>query len=280
VIWVAEAQVSSVIDLDAACAAVRAALVAQHGGTAQTMEKTSIVWGEGHTLHAIGGRVGDLVGTKTWAHTAGGAAPLLILWDAETGERRAIIEAFALGQLRTAAISAIATDVLADADADTLAVIGSGKQAGAQVEAVRSVRPVREIRVYSPTPQHRNAFAARVGASTAQSVDEAVDGAGIVTTITRARQPFVSAAMLSPTVHINAVGAISPERSELADDVVTGASMVVSDSPQLASDLPANVRSLASVVAHPVARTGRTVFKSMGIGLADVAVGAAVLQRI
>ena len=105
--WITEAEVLERLTLAGAISAVEQALAREAAGTAKTMLKTHVAWGEGHTLHAIGGVDGDLVGTKTWAHTAGGANPLLILWDSETGERRAVIEAFALGQLRTAAMSGV-----------------------------------------------------------------------------------------------------------------------------------------------------------------------------
>lgn len=293
-IWLTEADVAALVDLPAANDAVRATLVLQHLGRAQTMEKTSVVWGDGHTLHAIGGEVAgsELVGTKTWAHTAGGAMPLLVLWDAATGRLRAVVEAFALGQLRTAAVSAVATDLLAAPDADVLAVIGSGKQAFAQAAAVASVRTLRSIRVHSPTPDHREAFAERLreadaapDISACSSVSDAVDGAGVVTTVTRASDAFLHGAMLTGTPHTNAVGSISPERRELADDVVAGAALVVADSPDAARrlsselDAAAEVRSLADVAASGSTKPGRTVFKAMGIGLADVAVGAEALAR-
>src|SRR4051812_20902605 len=148
------------------------------------MVKTHLAWGDGHTLHAIGGVDGDLVGTKTWAHTAGGANPLLVLWDSESGERRAVIEAFLLGQLRTAAMSGVATRLLADPATTVVAVIGTGKQAGPQVEALRAVLPVEHVRVFSPDAAHREAFADRVDAIACDSVEDAVDGAGVVTTAT------------------------------------------------------------------------------------------------
>lgn len=293
-IWLAEADVVELVDLVAAVAAVRSALVLEHRGQAQTMPKTSVVWGDGHTLHAIGG-VADgvgLVGVKTWAHTAGGASPLLVLWDAATGALRAVVEAFALGQLRTAAVSAVATDHLAAPDADVLAVIGSGRQAFAQVAAVAAVRPLKAVAVHSPTATHRASFVDRLRSVDAApevldcaSVAEAVDGAAIVTTVTRAREPILHADMLAANTHINAMGAISLERRELAADVAAGASCVVADSPDTARRLSheleeaAEIVALSALVSGRARPNGRSVFKSMGIGLADVAVGAEVLSR-
>lgn len=292
--WLAEADVTALVDLTAAIAAVEAALTAQASGAGQTMEKTHVSWAGGDTLHALGGELtaSGLVGTKTWAHTAGGAAPLLALWDASSGELRAVVEAFALGQLRTAAVSAVATRWLADPHADTLAMVGTGKQALAQVAAVAAVRPLAMVRVHSPTPEHRAAFVEVVRAELgitveeAGSVAEASDGAGIVTTATRARAPFLDAGMVDPDTHVNAIGAITPERREITDDLVARAGLVAADSSEAARDLSAElaaapeVTALSAVVAGDARRPegGSSVFKAMGIGLADVAVGAAVLE--
>src|SRR4051812_12367821 len=246
------------------------------------MVKTHLAWGAGHTLHAIGGVDGDLVGTKTWAHTAGGASPLLLLWDSNTGERRAVIEAFALGQLRTAAMSGVATRVPAEPTASVVAVIGTGKQAGAQVEALRTVLPVEQVRVFGRDPERRAAFAARVDAVPCASVEEAVDGAAVITTATRATTPFLTASMVRSGAHVNAIGAITPERAELAPDLLARC-FLAPDSVESARALGAEVRDrdlvpLSSLLAGGRPAADVTLFKAMGIGLADVALGRAILE--
>lgn len=281
--WITEDEVRARLTLPAAIDAVEAALAREARGEAQTMLKTHVAWGDGHTLHAIGGVDGDLVGTKTWAHTAGGANPLLILWDSETGERRAVVEAFRLGQLRTAAMSGVATRLLADPATTVVAVVGSGKQAGPQVDALRAVLPVREVRVFSPDEAHRTSFAARVDGIACDTVDAAVDGAGVITTATRATTPFLRSSMVGRGAHVNAVGAITPERAELCADLVDRA-LLVTDSVESAMRLAREVvdrdlRPLSALLAtgtRPDADI--TVFKAMGIGLADVALGRAILE--
>jgi ornithine cyclodeaminase len=280
--WITEDEVRERLDLRRAIDAVEAALAREASGEARTMLKTHVAWGSGHTLHAIGGVDGDLVGTKTWAHTAGGANPLLILWDSETGERRAVIEAFLLGQLRTAAMSGVATRLFADPAATVVAVIGSGKQAGPQVDALRAVLDVDEVRVFSPDAAHRTAFAERVGAVACDSVEAAVDGAGVITTATRATSPFLRSSMVAAGAHINAIGAITPERAELCTDLVDRA-LLVTDSVTSAQTLATEVRdrelvALSSLVGRPRPDADVTVFKAMGIGLADVALGRAILE--
>src|SRR5436305_10750930 len=162
--WLAEKEVSELIDLPAAIDAVEAGLRLEAAGAGETMEKTHVAWGGGHTLHALGAALPgrNVVGTKTWAHTAGGATPLLLLWEADSGRLVAVIEAFVLGQLRTAAVSAVATRWMAAPDAAELAIIGSGKQALPQVAAVLAMRPIERVRIFSPNAEHARALAVRV----------------------------------------------------------------------------------------------------------------------
>jgi alanine dehydrogenase len=286
--WVSEGEVVERLDLPNAIEAIERALAREAAGTAKTMMKTHLAWGDGHTLHAIGGLDGDLVGTKTWAHTAGGATPLLILWDSETGERRAVIEAFALGQLRTAAMSGLATRMLADPTTAIGAVIGTGKQALPQVSALVSVLPITSIRVYGRDKERRKAMATRVEGElriatvVSDSVAEAVDGAGVITTATRATEPFLAGSMVASGTHVNAIGAITPERAELFADLVDR-SFVATDSVEQARALAREVdgrelRALSSLVGSPRPAADVTLFKAMGIGLADVALGRAILE--
>lgn len=286
--WISELEVVKALTLPRAIDAIERALAREAVGAAKTMVKTHISWGDGHTLHAIGGVDGDLVGTKTWAHTAGGAAPLLILWDTETGERRAVIEAFALGQLRTAAMSGLATRILADPATTIAAVIGTGKQALPQASALATVLGLSAMRVYGRSRDKAVAMATRVrdemgiDAIAVDSVADAVAGAGVITTATRATEPFLTAAMVDRGAHVNAIGAITPERAELAPDLLDRA-FVVADSVESARNLGTevqgrNLRALSSLVGASRPPADVTVFKAMGIGLADVALGRAILE--
>ena len=297
-LWITEADVAAAIDLRGANAAVRDALLHEHAGTASTLAKTATEFGGHGTLHALGGTGvptdgGEVVGTKSWAHTPGGATPLVVLWDAMSGALLAVIEAFALGQLRTAAVSAIATDVIAAPDAAVFAMVGTGKQALAQVAAVASQRALRQVRIHSRTAEHRAAFCGVVGERIpgidvvdCADVRSATEGADVITTATRSRTPILDATMVGPRTHVNALGSITNDRRELDDSIVALAGLVVSDSPAAARalssefDSAADVLSLSAVVAEPAAtsaRSGASIFKAMGLGLADVAIAAAVL---
>lgn len=298
-VWLREADVVDALDLSGAVDAVAAGFAAEAAGRAVTMVKTHLAW-PGGQLHAVGGMLDDVVGTKTWAHTAGGAQPLLVLFGRDDGRVVAVIEAFALGQMRTAAVSAVLTDCLARTDADTMAMCGTGKQALAQVAAVAAVRPLRRVQVWSPNEDRRAAFASRVeteldlAAVACGSPADVCAEADVVTVATRASAPFLASADVERGVHLNAVGAITPERAELEPALVERC-VVVADNVAQARELSAElgdaygdddaawarVRSLADVVAAGAGRPADadvTLGKAMGVGLADVAIGVACLH--
>jgi ornithine cyclodeaminase len=303
-LWITEADVVAALSLPEAIEALEKGLALEAAGTARNMAKTHQIWGGHHTLHAIGAVVegAHTVGTKTWAHTAGGATPLVTLWNSDTGRLEAIIEAFALGQMRTGGISGVATDRMADERADELAIVGTGKQALTQVMSVAAVRHLKHIRVYSPTPENRRAFIAKLEklfpALTlldAQSVEEAVKDAPIVTVVTRAKSPILTAKMLAKGAHLNAVGAITPEREEFTQDVFVRVDAIAVDTVESVKSLSAefrkrfgdgdwsSVKPLSELVAAKAKRppgADVTLFKAMGMGLSDLALGIEILKRV
>ena len=303
-IWISEREVVDLLALPEAIDALRDGLLEEAAGYANNMVKTHATWADGSTLHAIGAvfeRWG-MAGTKTWAHTASGAMPLLILIDAQTGAIQAIIEAFALGQMRTGGISGLATEVMARADARRMTMIGAGKQSLTQVAAIAAVRALDRISVWSPTAAKREAFAARVeealGIETVAttSLEEALDAADIVTLATRARLPFLMANALPRGVHINAVGAITPERAEFEAALLDRATVLAADSVPQVRQLSREfieafgedekswqrLQPLSQLVADDASRPIKadlTLFKAMGMGISDLSLGIAILQR-
>lgn len=296
-IWITDSDVMSAMNMRGAIEAVENGVAAEARGEATAMLKTHAEWAGG-TLHGIGAVFPKLgfAGTKTWAHTPRGASPLLILFDSENGAVRAVIEAFKLGTLRTAAASGVATRWLAEESADRLAIIGSGKQALTQVEAVLAVRRIRQVRVFSPSAEHRVQFAERVRKEfnvdvvVAASVAEAVKDAPIITTVTRAKEPFLHAGMIARGAHINAVGAILPGRAELATDVIARCTRIVSDSPaqaqKLSSELTGHLERMQSLGELVVSKQKRkvdddlTLLKSLGTGVLDLSVGIEVYRKV
>jgi alanine dehydrogenase len=302
-IWITEQDVVELLDLGEAMAALERGLRHEADGHAHNMVKTHVAWGHSN-LHAIGAvfTTERLAGTKTWAHTEGGATPLLVVIDANDGALKCIVEAFALGQMRTGGISGVATDWLAAPDADDMALVGTGRQALLQVAAVHAVRPLKRLRVYSPRPESRKHFIEQVRAELgleaieAPSAAAAVEGAPIVTLVTRATAPIVAAGMLARGAHVNAIGAITLEREELAQDVFGRASRIAVDSlpaaQRLSKELAARfggpgaawdaVLPLARVVATGARRRAGedlSIFKAMGMGISDLALGAELYAR-
>ena len=304
-LWLSEADVVALMDMGEAIAALETGLRAEASGDAENMVKTHATWGQGDTLHAIGAtfpRAG-FVGTKTWAHTEGGACPVLVLFDSHDGALKAVIEAFALGQLRTGGISGVATRWLAAEGADELAVIGTGKQALTQVAAVAAVRPLKRVRVYSPNAEHRANFSKKLEAENfgfaiaeAASVAQAVKDAPIVTLVTRATQPFLRAEMLARGAHVNAVGAIVPSRVEFAPDIFPRCGRIAVDNLAQVRKLSREfmdyfgadearwrqILPLSQLLVRGEQRPGDadlTLFKAMGMGVSDLSLGIELYNK-
>jgi alanine dehydrogenase len=303
-LWLSESEVVSMMDIGESIGALERGLLAEAQGNAANMVKTHVEW-DGSTLHAIGAifPVMGFCGTKTWSHTKDGATPLLILFDSNNGSLKAVIESFALGQMRTAAASGVATRWLAAPTAEEFAMIGTGKQAITQVAAVLAVRQIKRIRVFGRNETRRNQFVSRlrsefqaeVTAST--SVREAVEGASIITVATRAPEPILSADMLRTGAHINSVGAIVPSRAEISQDVLARSTQIVTDSIPQAQKLSREmieffgssnserwgaVQPLASIVAKRPTRNAAddlTLFKALGVGISDLSLGIELYQK-
>jgi alanine dehydrogenase len=301
-VWLTEDDVAELLTIEDAIEVLAGSYRLAAQGTASAMRRAHVRSGEA-ILHAVGGTVGELAGTKTWTYTPQGAAPLLILFSLVDGSIRGIVEAFAMGQMRTAATSGLATRVLAREAAGTLALIGSGRQAFSQALAIACVRPLRAIRVFGRSPERRMALARRLNdalgieTTCAGSPAEAIAGASIVTLVTRAAEPIVTSSMLEPGQHVNAVGAIVPSRRELDESAVARCDAIFADSVDQAredaGELRAaaeagvldweRVRGLDTIVDAPssAVRGDRdiTLFKAVGLGLSDVALGAELIRR-
>src|SRR5215203_6614350 len=150
----------------------------------------------------------------------------ILLFDPETGEPVATMDGRLITEVRTAAVSAVATDRLAKPDASVLAIIGSGVQARSHLEALRLVRQFEEVRVWSP--RHAEDFARQFdGVGATSSAEEAVRGADVVVTATTSKVPVLFGEWLSPGAHINALGAPRPNWRELDDEVLRRARVYV-----------------------------------------------------
>jgi ornithine cyclodeaminase/alanine dehydrogenase-like protein (mu-crystallin family) len=238
-----------------------------------------------------------IAGVKTYAAGRGGASFVLALFDAETDETIALIEADRLGQFRTGAASGVAAKFLAADGATSLGVIGAGTQAEMQLRCVRAAVPALEhVLVYSLTPERREQFAQALGVEAAQSAQDAAVQ-DVVVTITTSRDPVLRGDWLRPGALVCAAGANRPQARELDNAVLQRAAFVCCDSVEDAriesGDLiePVQqgvldwleVHELSEVVSGQVQGRQSTddivVFKSNGIAAWDLAIGAVAVER-
>ncbi len=246
----------------------------------------------GSTLHSLAGAWEKYFGTKIYsANPKFGANFFFLLFDAETARPLAQFEANYLGQIRTGAASGYATDVLAAPEASKLAIIGSGFQAQTQFDAIRAVRPIKEVRVWSRDEAKRAAFARSIGAVTVATAEEAVRGAQIVATATSAKDPVLEASWIAAGTHINAMGSNQAARRELPSELIARADVLVVDSVEQAKieagDLllapvdwtDPRIVELAKIEARPQG-SPVTIFKSIGLGVEDVAAAAFVYEQL
>jgi alanine dehydrogenase len=303
-LWITEAEVTSLMSLPDAVAALERILAMEAKGEAANMTKAHLMVGANDAMHAIGGAVAGagLCGTKTWVNIAGKSQTVLVLFSLEDGALRAVIEATALGQTRTAAMTGVGTKRLAPDEADEVAVIGSGKQALPQTAACAAVRKLKHVRVYSRRPEAREAFAQSVRdalglrVTACATLEDAVRDAPIVTLITNATEPFFTSAMAARGSHINAMGAIVPARAEFTQDIFPRCGVIAVDTVagtrELSSefrarfgDKPADwnaVLPISRLVAEDRTRPAGadlTLFKAMGMGLSDLALGVEILAQ-
>ncbi len=146
------------------------------------------------------------------------------LFDGETGATRALVNAGAITSIRTAAVTAVATRLLARPDARTLAILGSGTQGRSHLEAMRAVLPFDEVRVWSRTPGNASKLD---GVREVATPEEAVRGADVVVTVTSAREPIVRREWLAEGAHVNAVGSSIPTTRELDTETMAAAALFV-----------------------------------------------------
>jgi ornithine cyclodeaminase/alanine dehydrogenase-like protein (mu-crystallin family) len=213
---------------------------------------------------------------------------VILLFRPETGEPLAMMDGRLITEMRTAAVSAVATQHLARPEASVLAILGSGVQARSHLEALRQVRSLREVRVWSP--RNARVFAEQHGVQAVASPEAAVRGADLVVLATSAETPVLHGSWLSPGTHVNAVGAVRPDWRELDDEVLARARLYV-ESREAALHESGDVMAAGSIAAElgevaagiqPGRRTADeiTLFKSVGVAVEDVAAAALVYAEV
>jgi ornithine cyclodeaminase/alanine dehydrogenase-like protein (mu-crystallin family) len=207
------------------------------------------------------------------------------LVDPETGTPLAVMDGRLITEMRTAAVSAVATNLLASVGAKILAILGSGVQAHSHAEALRLVRQFEEIRVWSPTREHAERFAKEIGAKS-MSAEEAARGADVIVTATSSKTPVLHGLWLKPGCHVNVVGASRPDWREMDDEAM--ANVVFVDSREGAMKEAGDV-ILSSAKIHaelgealagkvPARANETTIFKSLGMAVEDIAAAMLVYR--
>ena len=218
----------------------------------------------------------------------------VFLCDGETGQLRALLDASAVTAVRTAAVSAVATRALAREEAKELAILGAGVQARSHLEALPHVRQFDKVRIWSRTPEHAQAVASESPlAEVAESAEVAVRGADVVVTATSSREPVVERSWLVPGAHVNAVGSSIPTARELDTDTMTEAALFCDARESLVNEAgdyllaglsEESIRAELGEVLTGAAEGRRdaeelTVFKSLGLGVEDLAAAEHVYER-
>ncbi|MCC6887008.1 MAG: ornithine cyclodeaminase family protein [Hyphomicrobiales bacterium] len=297
-LYLREADVRELLDMPSCIQALRQAFAAEAKGAANVVPRARWPFG-GVRLNVMGG--GEH-GSRRFALKSYGAGVFHVLLYAEGEGLLAIIEADVLGQVRTGAASAVASEMMARPGAAKVALVGTGRQARTQVLALKAIGMLDTLVVAARSRAKLEAFCTRIAdelgipSRAATSIEEAAAGADIVVIATGSAEPVLKQAWLAPGAHVNAIGANAANRRELDDDCVLKASLVVTDHIEQAKieagefiDLAktgrfdwSTVRPLHQIVVGPRIpsdATSHTLFKSLGVGLEDVAAASVVYDR-
>ena len=210
---------------------------------------------------------------------------MILLFERDTGIPVAVMDGRLITEMRTAAVSAVATKLLASPDAHVLAILGSGVQARSHLEALALVRRFDEIRIWSRTARHAETLAEEIG-GTAMSAAQAVRDADVVVTVTSSTTPVLKGEWLKPGCHVNAVGACRPDWRELDDRAVHNVLFVDSRAAagQEAGDIVLSGAKIYAELGEALAgkvesrHSETTVFKSLGMAIEDLAAAQLVYR--
>ncbi|MEM0167889.1 MAG: ornithine cyclodeaminase [Thermoplasmatales archaeon] len=294
--YVTERDVEENLDVKTAMEAVKEAFLDYYKGEAgaeariRTYSANAVL----NTMPAFMNRY-KISGLKVYIAGRGGAKFQVLIFDSENLELIASIEANRLGQLRTGAVTALATSIMRG-KCEKFALIGSGFQAETQLEGILSLfNP--EVEVYSRTPANCKKFAEKMSSKFGaeircrENVNEILRGADVITCITDANEPIVKDLSFLDEYHLNLAGANIPGRREASHEVLMKSDLVVvehlaqalKESSEIIDFISAGGKAVEfkDIVGNPAAFRGKkTVFKSMGIGLEDIAVGYRVLKNM
>jgi ornithine cyclodeaminase/alanine dehydrogenase-like protein (mu-crystallin family) len=294
-ITLAEADIAKVLTYDKLIPAMERALIQFSAGKVIQPVRNMLTIEEGKRFLGIMPAVAEEgMGAKLvcfFPKNAGTDLPshlaMIMLFDPENGRPLAFLDGRLITEMRPAAVSAAVTKHLAPPNSKVLALIGSGVQARAHLEALRHVCSFEEVRVWSRTPENARRFAEMHGA-VAMSLEAAVRDADVIVTATNSLEPIVKGECLKAGAHVNAVGSPRPTWREL-DDAAMHNVLVVDSSEAVLKESGDVILSKASIFAEvgeifagrkSVPRSATTIFKSVGIAVEDIAAARLVYDAV
>jgi ornithine cyclodeaminase len=302
--YINEKEVAQILAMPKTVELVEASLRARAEGRAVDVPRVRARIPSG-TLHILEAAAPDLklIGYKAYYSSPGkGARYHVHLIDTESGAQVAMIEASHLGMVRTGAASGVATKYMAREDASTVGMLGAGKQAVGQLEAVCAVRKIRSVKVYSRKMDRARALCSALSARLGVTMEavatpaDAVRGVDIVNVITKAAEPVLLGAWLEPGQHINAAGSNALTRRELDAAAIVRCTRIAVDARATARNecgdlLPLIEKGLLDWDALPElgeiitgripGRTSRddiTLYESHGMGIQDIYTGHHIFE--
>ncbi len=294
-LFLTEEQVAAVLSYEELIPAIRQALMDFSAGrTVQPLRSILSVEEHGGWFAVMPAVYGGVMGAKMVAFYPGNVKlqkhthmAMIQLFRSDTGEPLAVMDGRLITEMRTAAVSAVAVDLLAAPEARVLGILGSGVQARSHVKALAHVRKFEEIRVWSRTEENARRFAEEVGARVT-SAEEAVAGADVVLTLTSSPIPVLQGSWLKKDAIVCAVGAVTPGRRELDEEAMQGTVLV--ESREAGMKEPGDILLAKASVTAEIGellngagldrRDRPVVFKSVGIAIEDIAAAKLVYELV
>jgi ornithine cyclodeaminase len=225
------------------------------------------------------GRLDDVIAVKVVSTAPGHPAGIVVVFGPD-GTPLGLVHGPTLTAIRTGAVCGLATALLAPEEARTMAMLGAGAMAYDQIQAVRAVRPIDRVIIWSRNPVNARMLAEMVGGEHVEDADEAAAQADVISCATPATSPIFSESSAREGSHVNAIGAFTPEMVELAPDLLERAYVVVDDLEAASSEAGDLIQAgrlpnttLRELLAGTSPEIGEdvTVFKSVGVAAQDVA---------
>ncbi|MCL6002960.1 MAG: ornithine cyclodeaminase [Candidatus Thermoplasmatota archaeon] len=295
---ITEREVEENFDMKTAIEAMKDAFEEYYRGKAgadprqRTFSETSVL----STMPAFMDKY-HIAGMKTYIATREGARFVVLLFDSASAELIAVIEANRMGQVRTGAVTALATSILHQ-DCSVFTLVGTGFQAETQLEGILSVTGPQEVRVFSRTASHGREFVERMSKKFGRDIEyyddinRALKGADLISSITSSQEPVIRDLSFLDSFHLNIAGANILNRREVSDQVIRSGDLVAVEHLEQAFRESSEISDFVNGGGKPVEFKDvvgqinkfrgfkRTIFKTMGIGLEDIVSGYYILKKM